>query len=338
MIRNIVVACVILFFSAEAFACPNGQSEACIPMIPRNICGCVPNAGGDLARAVESARKAVEHAKKEAQAQAAGHALAVWIQGSRNSAIATAQPIPEQIRAKLVGHVEDDLLKRVRFKIGDSGILNLSQLTLAYGDKLTGRQVDAVTLIDVVVFRSEEDALRNVGLWAHELWHVKQFRDWGVRDFAIRYARNYNSVEDPAYNFGSKVNASLSKPVAPIEPTRSPPIRLRVTGWVEDATGTRSDIDFHPNYYNFQISSVGGIRDFELRVEQIVNNQVCAAGLIRWGALNFPANTTMDETPEFRQIFQGGAQVGGGGDVIQLFIDPQKCTGTETGRPPPLSQ
>jgi hypothetical protein len=31
---------------------------------------------------------------------------------------------------------------------------------------------------------------------------VDQYRDWGVHDFAIRYARDYGAVEAPAYSKG----------------------------------------------------------------------------------------------------------------------------------------
>lgn len=58
--------------------------------------------------------------------------------------------------------------------------------------------VSAVTLIDVIVFRGPTEA-SDVCLWAHELTHVAQYRDQGVHDFAIRYARDPNSQEGPAY-------------------------------------------------------------------------------------------------------------------------------------------
>jgi hypothetical protein len=87
-----------------------------------------------------------------------------------------------------------------QFKIGDAGVLNLAGLSIQYGD------VNAVTLIDVIVFASEADAYNNPALWAHELTHVKQYRDWGLHSFAISYARNASDVEAPAYSVGNSFN------------------------------------------------------------------------------------------------------------------------------------
>ena len=176
-----------------AQACPDNQYESCDPF--RIACVCLPKIGGDVG-------KAAEKVKAETTAQSAGPVLAGWIQGSRNSAIGTAQPIPPNIRSALTGYVEPDILNRVRFKVGDNGVLNLAGLTIAYGDRFGQAQAQAVTLIDVVVFRNQSDAFGNAELWAHELHHVQQFRDWGVMDFGIRYARNSDAVEQPAYARG----------------------------------------------------------------------------------------------------------------------------------------
>lgn len=63
---------------------------------------------------------------------------------------------------------------------------------------LSGSSKHSVTLIDTIVFADANGANDPV-LWAHELKHVQQFRDWGVMDFSIRYIRSYNGVEDQAY-------------------------------------------------------------------------------------------------------------------------------------------
>ena len=56
---------------------------------------------------------------------------------------------------------------------------------------------NSVTLIDTVVF-SEEGHVRNLALWAHEIHHVQQYKDWGVAGFATRYAFNWQDVEAEA--------------------------------------------------------------------------------------------------------------------------------------------
>ena len=58
----------------------------------------------------------------------------------------------------------------------------------------------AITLDYVIVFKDLNDALYNPTLWAHELTHVGQYQSWGIHDFAIRYLRDYQSVESEAYN------------------------------------------------------------------------------------------------------------------------------------------
>jgi hypothetical protein len=86
-------------------------------------------------------------------------------------------------------------MNRVRYKIGDNGFVNLAHLLEQ------GGVASAVTLIDVVVFRGPSEA-DDLSIWAHELTHVDQYRSWGVHSFAVQYARNWRSVENPAYAKG----------------------------------------------------------------------------------------------------------------------------------------
>ena len=95
-------------------------------------------------------------------------------------------------------------MNRVRYKIGDNGFANLAHLLEQ------GGAASAVTLIDVVVFRGPSEAA-DLSTWAHELTHVDQYRDWGVHSFAVQYARNWHSVEDPAYAKGNGYQAWAAK-------------------------------------------------------------------------------------------------------------------------------
>jgi hypothetical protein len=137
----------------------------------------------------------IGHAVNEAQAQATGAWLEQWIIASHNTAVSGAMPIPPLIRQALTGYASEDSMNRVRYKIGDNGFLNLADVI----EK--GGRVQAVTLIDVIIFRGPSEA-SDPSLWAHELTHVDQYRDWGVHSFAIQYARDYNTVEAPAYAKG----------------------------------------------------------------------------------------------------------------------------------------
>jgi hypothetical protein len=175
-----------VLFAGEAIACPSDQYESCV----LGACACLPKIGGDVGRGAE-------HLKNELKGQIGGNALAPYIQQSRNDAMRGAMPIPFHIRQTLTGYASEDSMNRVRYKIGDNGVANLAHLTMqmGWGDP------QAITLIDVVVFRGPSEA-NDPALWAHELVHVDQYRDWGVHDFAIRYARNSNDVEAPAYAKG----------------------------------------------------------------------------------------------------------------------------------------
>jgi hypothetical protein len=111
---------------------------------------------------------------------------------SRNSAIANASPIQPGIRSLLSGYIDDAVLNRALYKIGDNGVANLAQLVQRIGDAA------AVTLNDVIVFHRPEDAA-NPGIWAHELKHVEQYWGKGVLQFANEYVTNSRTIEDPAY-------------------------------------------------------------------------------------------------------------------------------------------
>ena len=170
----------LTFTSARSEApCAEGESQQCL----MGICACV-------------ATELVDTSK-----QAAGLLLERWLINSRDESIVGAAPIPGEIRAKLARLVGKEVLDAARYKIDESSDLNLANLNLHYGD-MVANHVAAVTLIDVIVFR-DAAAAADASIWAHELHHVRQFREWGVHDFAMRYARDFHEVEDPAYAFAA---------------------------------------------------------------------------------------------------------------------------------------
>jgi hypothetical protein len=153
---------------------------------------CLPEIGGTVGQAFE-------HGKNELRGLG-GVPLEQSIIASHNTAINGAMPIPPQIRQALTGYASEDSMNRVRYKIGDNGFLNLAHMLEQ------GGFASAVTLIDVVIFRGPSEA-SDLSIWAHELTHVDQYRDWGVHSFAVQYARDYNSVEAPAYAKGNGYSA-----------------------------------------------------------------------------------------------------------------------------------
>lgn len=123
----------------------------------------------------------------------AGQALATLIDTARRRAIADGvQPLPAGIYRSLLGFFPAGLLQKVRFGIGGIEPLDLPALTFSYGDAI------AMTLGEIVLFKSEHQAETDTKVWAHEMTHVMQYQRWGVEGFADRYVRDSAAVEREA--------------------------------------------------------------------------------------------------------------------------------------------
>nr|WP_256584004.1 DUF4157 domain-containing protein [Pseudomonas sp. SDI] len=134
----------------------------------------------------------------------AASGLAGWLKLSRDTAAAgEVLPIPLHIRAQLEPFYDFQVLDAARYKVGNAEQIDAATAMLQNPD------VNAVTLVDIIVFRSAEDAQNNAALWAHELKHVQQYQQWGIEEFATRYTRDYEAVEAPAYAIQAKVAKAL---------------------------------------------------------------------------------------------------------------------------------
>jgi hypothetical protein len=123
----------------------------------------------------------------------AASALGDLIDGARQQAIADGvRPIPPGVYRSLLGYFPPALLQRCRFAAGTSPALTLPALAFSYGD------ATAITLGDVVLFKSDRVAEADLKVWAHELTHVMQYQRWGVDGFAERYVRDSAAVEQEA--------------------------------------------------------------------------------------------------------------------------------------------
>jgi len=189
-LRRVFRAAMVLFCfgtSLPSLACPAGQYEVCVV-----TCFCAPGTEGDVGTIFKDMN------------QMAATGLENWIVQSREMAAAgDIQPIPLNIRAQLEPYYDLQVLDSARYKVGDDGELNAAHAMLQNPD------INAVTLVDIIVFRRPEDAQNNVTLWAHELKHVQQYMQWGVREFATRYTRDYSAVEAPAYEIQTRVGQAL---------------------------------------------------------------------------------------------------------------------------------
>lgn len=126
-------------------------------------------------------------------AHAAAPTLANWIRASRDQAVAEGvKPIPAVVRRRLAGYFSDDVLDRVRYRVGLTRSTTLPAAAFEFGDAI------AMTLGDVIVFRDAHRAESDASLWAHELQHVLQFESWGISRFAETYLTDWQSVESEA--------------------------------------------------------------------------------------------------------------------------------------------
>jgi len=200
-LRRLVAGLALSLLTSPVMACGGVLDVACNlqhgGMSPENLGRqgqIIVNQGGATA---QKAVQDVANALNELQANLlTGPILEQAIRASRDTAINGSAPIPDSIRRDLTGYASEESMNQVRFKIGDNGFVNLARLLEQ------GGAANAVTLIDVVVFRDQGGAA-DPSLWAHELTHVDQYRNWGVSSFAVRYSRNANSVEDEAYEKGN---------------------------------------------------------------------------------------------------------------------------------------
>ena len=176
----------------------------------------VPGAGTALDNAHRDVKNAIPPYKaieegtsktvNEAFVQAGAPALQELIARSRDDALNQGvRAIPPQIRANLEGFIPARSLDVVRYRVKGGGDLTLQVNSIRYGE------ARAITLDYVVVFASEQDALYNPTLWAHELTHMGQYQRWGIKDFSIRYLRNYEAVEREAYEAETKYVAWVAQ-------------------------------------------------------------------------------------------------------------------------------
>lgn len=171
-----------LALPAGANTCPPGQTQVCL-----YGCLCVPD---------------YAEVREEALSLAAIN-LEQWIVQSRQQLLGGSVPIPPAIRQQLLAWYPAELLDAVRYRVGGGEQLDAASALLQNPD------IQAVTLVDLIVFREAEAAALDVALWAHELHHVQQYREWGTDGFARRYTRDFGAVEGPAYDLQIRVSRAL---------------------------------------------------------------------------------------------------------------------------------
>ncbi|TBY48341.1 eCIS core domain-containing protein [Rhizobium leguminosarum] len=213
--RTILALSLVITMGYSSVACAGGLIGDFIEGACGN-CGAgkaLDKANDDAKKAVpiyksieEGATGGVKKAVEEFNAEVHGPMLAAWIEASKADVInAGVSPIPPQIMQGLSGYFPQDLLSSVRYRSGWGNELALPALAFEFGDAA------AITLGDVVMFRDQSQADTDLTIWAHELTHVGQYRDWGTLDFAKRYIKDHNGVEAAAYNNAAQFNTWYSQ-------------------------------------------------------------------------------------------------------------------------------
>lgn len=142
-----------------------------------------------------------EALKKAEMVQAEPMEAAIHL--SRQSALkAGVKPIPNYIRSKLSEFFPKRILDKVRYRVGWTGELDIQRFAFF-------RNNGAIVFNEVVVFKTHQDAEKNLRLWAHELEHVIQYEMLDVDGFAQmytigkkrgKYVKNPHTIEGGAVN------------------------------------------------------------------------------------------------------------------------------------------
>jgi hypothetical protein len=139
-----------------------------------------------------------------------GPNLAFLIRQARAQANASAQPVPDAVKAALAPYFPTYVFTRARFTTRSRAGVSLATQTLEVNDNIAAMTVD-----DIIVFRDDNET-QQLGTWAHELVHIIQYHNMGVDGFAAIYASpGARNLEQDAYSWQDHVVADLNAGGAP---------------------------------------------------------------------------------------------------------------------------
>jgi len=128
------------------------------------------------------------------------------IESARQQAIADGvRPIPAAVYRSLIGYFPPILLRKTRFAGDRADALTAPALAISSGDAA------AVTLGEIVLFKTELAAQCDLKLWAHELTHVMQYQRWGIDGFADHCVQDCTAVRQEADDNADRFMAWLSR-------------------------------------------------------------------------------------------------------------------------------
>lgn len=141
-----------------------------------------------------------------------GAPLAGIIADSRNKVLrGGTRPLPMEVRPYFKGKFSERLLNSVRYTTGNSIFNGIApKLSLS-------TQASAITLMNVIVFKKSTGTAspESISIWAHELFHVRQYERLGLLNFAktltvYGYKNKKSPIEAPAYAFHSNFSGMIS--------------------------------------------------------------------------------------------------------------------------------
>ena len=139
----------------------------------------------------------------DGEARGSGRALALAIRLGRLEALRSGtRPVPERLKRLFSMHYDERVLDGARWTVAEPGS-RLGRVLARWPVK-----EGAVTLGNVIVFKTA-NASRNRSLFAHELAHVVQYEQLGIEEFARRYARDPEPIEEEARAKARRVERSL---------------------------------------------------------------------------------------------------------------------------------
>lgn len=160
-----------------------------------------------------------------------GGALALAIRQAKELARQDCQPVPPNIQQSLSPFIPPAAFNGVCWSLY-RGDFSLDSLLLGQEFK----DINAVTLEDVIVFKDSELASRP-DLWAHEMIHVLQYRRLGVETFAYLYSSGASqAIENDAYSFQNFVASRL-----PMNLSHPGPYWFTQPGWDPQTRLTEAD-------------------------------------------------------------------------------------------------
>jgi hypothetical protein len=128
------------------------------------------------------------------------------IETGRQQAIASGvRPVPAAVHRSLLGYFPSIVLHKTRFAEGRGDVLTLPSPAFSRGNAA------AVTLGEVVLFKTERLAQSDLKLWAHELTHVMQYQRWGIDGFADHCVHDFSAVQQEANDNADRFMAWLSR-------------------------------------------------------------------------------------------------------------------------------